>query len=230
MGKGKPEKRIMAKKRKDRRKLKHERNVRRKERRKQKRSLYFTNRKAYYKGKEKAEKKPKKGEAGRKFIKSRIERGAKRERKGSKTARPVKIDRVFKKGITKLTIANILEKPESEINNEYKPIFKKVLNDKGLGDFAQESVLNSMVLQENINKIKWRFDIKAEVYDPNEKKIMEMRKGSDGSLLELKQLTSGRMKEGVSVDYDIDLGKGYLFKMIEKGNIKRIQVTLIFRS
>ena len=144
--------------------------------------------------------------------------------------RPLKIEKVFKKGIAKIVISDILNKSTSEINNQYKPLFRKVLQSKGLGDFAQESILNSMILEENVQKINWRFEIRADVYDPNGNRIMNMTKGTGGDLMTLKKNMTKGIWRGASVDYDIDLGNGYVFKMLQKGNVDRVDVTVIFRS
>lgn len=143
---------------------------------------------------------------------------------------PRKINEVFQKKIAKIEIPDLLNIPTHEINNYYKPLLKQVLNKKSLGDLASESVLNAMVQQDNINKIKWRFEMRSNIYDLDGTLVAQMNKGSGGDLQTLRELTKKGIWRGARVDYDIDLGQGYVYKMNKQGNVARVEVTIIFRS
>lgn len=172
-------------------------------------------------------------EIGRRIIKKRIEKPLKevKIRKGRIPKKKTKkIDKVFEKKVSKTIIKNFLDVPTNEINLKYKPLLKAVLNKKELGDFASDDVLNAMIKQENINKIKWRFEIRADVYDRDGTKVLQMIRGSGGDLMSLKESMRKGVWRGASVDYDLDVGNGYVFKLVNKGNVDRVEVTIIFRS
>lgn len=195
------------------------------EKRKTRKSLYFTNRKKYFEQKR---------ETGRKIVKRRIEKpkqeSIKQKGKITRREQPQKIDKVFEKKISKVVIRDFLNVPTNEVNLQYRSLLKQVMNKKSLGDLASDDVLDAMIKQENINKIKWRFEIRADVYDRDGTKVLQMIKGSNGDLMSLRENMKKGIWRGASVDYDIDCGDGYVFKLLNKGNIDRVEVTIIFRS
>lgn len=133
-----------------------------------------------------------------------------------------KIDAVFnKKIVSKAIIPNILEKETSQINLEYKKVFKNIIKDK--------QIMEIMINQDNIQKIKHRFEIRAEVYDTNKKKLMEMKRGSGGDLMSLNRMVKNGLPKGTFVRYGIDLGEGYDFKYLNEGVVEKIKVTIVFR-
>lgn len=145
--------------------------------------------------------------------------------------KPRKIEGVFKKSISKITVKNILTTNASELNKEYRRLFKGIIKDEGL--------VNIMIEQSNIEKIKWRFEIKADVYALNGQKIIGISKGSGGDLQELKSLLSGKIWRGQNIenDYESDIKialeqKGYIVEFLNaKGeSVDRVDVRIIMRG
>lgn len=166
-----------------------------------------------------------KGEIGKRIIKDKLKeeiKEKKQEKKNIKGIKSQKIGSVFEKKTSKLIIEDILNIPTNEINLKYKELFRKVIYDKDLMDI--------MIQQENINKIKHRFEIRATAYDVDGTIVLEMIKGSGGDLMTLKEKMRKGIWRGASVDYDIDLGDGYIFKIVNKGNINSVKTTIVFRS
>ena len=133
-----------------------------------------------------------------------------------------KIDGIFKKKIvSKAVIPNILEKETSQVNLEYRKLFKNIIKDK--------QIMDIMLNQDNIQKIKHRFEIRAEAIDVTNKKLLEMKRGSGGDLMSLNRMVRNGLPKGTFVRYGVDLGEGYDFRFLNEGVVEKIKVTIIFR-
>ena len=200
---------------------------RKKKQNKKKKSLYFSDRKKYYKKKESI--KTIRKNASKTIIKKK-KQVAKKKDYSIKTKKTKKLNDLFDKKNTKINIKDILKIPTSELKNEYRPLIKNALKGSGLGDFANKEVIEAMIKNENIQKIKWRFDMRAVIYDRSNNKIAEMQKGEGGDLITLKEVMKKGIWKGARIEYNIELDKGYNFQLIKEGNVDRVEVTIVFRS
>ncbi len=172
-----------------------------------------------------------KREIGRKVLKARLERPVYKPKVKRITAirrkRPRKIEGAFKRAVSKVVIADILPIATSQINNEYKRLFGGIIRDK--------DILDIMITEENIQKIKHRFEIRANIYGLRGEKLAEISKGEGGSLMELKSLMEGKIWKGELLDYPEDprspvIGGGYTYTFLQKGNVDRVETIVVFRS
>lgn len=171
------------------------------------------------------------GEIGRKVLKARLEKRILKPKvkrfKVKRVRRPQKIEGVFKKAISKMVIADILPIATSQINNQYKRLFRNVIRDK--------DIMNLMIVEENIQKIKHRFEIRASIYGLRGEKLAEISKGEGGSLMELRSLMEGKIwkgqnMEGTDMEGLKDFGQGYVYHFLQKGNVNRVETVIVFRS
>lgn len=162
---------------------------------------------------------------GRKIIQGRISKPitkAQQKPQKAQKRKPQKIEGVFRKSTKRIVINDILPMRTNEINLQYKRLFKDIIKD--------EQMMEIMINQENIKKLSWRMEIRANVYDIKGEKIMTMIKGREGDLMSFREAMNKGLWKGASVEYDIDLGEGYNFKMIKKGNVDRVETIVVFRS
>lgn len=146
-----------------------------------------------------------------------------------KEKKNVRIDDIIGQGIRQIKVNDINKEGENTINSNYEKLFEYTVKDKEIRKILSR--------EENIQKIKWRFETKLKLYDMNNKLLGEAVKGSGGDLQEAKSITKNHLRKGrkIEKDYSNDLRielekKGWKFNYIESGNIERVEAQLIFRK
>lgn len=150
--------------------------------------------------------------------------------KNKKENRKGSLKKAINPGIGKLIIPDMKRFSENEINLQYKKLFKGLVKDEGL--------LNILILQENIVKIKERFDVSMTIYDMNNKKLAEIYKGSGFDLMNAKQASIklnkgrnvGKTSENPTDKLEDIKSLGWEVEILDSGAIERVETKIIFRN
>lgn len=139
-----------------------------------------------------------------------------------------KINQTLKSGLTSYTIQKISKFPQQDVPKVYKELLRPLV--------ADEDILNLLIQDQNIQKLKHRFEYQIQVKDKQEQKLAQIwhigKKTLREVLTELNNNTE--YNELVEDDYD-DFGrkiraKGYEYQHKMTGNLHRLKMTIIFRK